>query len=96
METEHNLTPRELTVLTHLGSGLAARTIAQHIGVSTHTVNKHLENLYRKLGTSDRLTTVLHAQSLGLLHFPSPDGPHSPRSRLQDDELLPQEQITDN
>jgi ATP/maltotriose-dependent transcriptional regulator MalT len=38
-------------------------------------VNKHLERLYRKLGTSDRLTTVLRAQALGLL----PAGP--PRRR---------------
>jgi DNA-binding CsgD family transcriptional regulator len=90
MATKHNLTPRELTVLIYLGSGLTASTIARRIGVSIYTVNKHLENLYRKLGTSDRLTTVLHAQSLGLLHQPSPAGAHPPRtSRGQGQRQLP-------
>jgi ATP/maltotriose-dependent transcriptional regulator MalT len=30
-------------------------------------VHRHLQHLYRKLGTTDRLATVLRAKSLGLL-----------------------------
>jgi len=31
------------------------------------TVHKHVESLYRKLGTRDRVSTVLRAQEIGLL-----------------------------
>jgi DNA-binding NarL/FixJ family response regulator len=49
-------------VLQLLAEGLPAKVIARRLGVATRTVSKHLENMYRKLGTSDRLTTVLTAQ----------------------------------
>jgi hypothetical protein len=32
------------------------------------TVRKHLQNLYAKLGTSDRLGAVIRGRDLGLLH----------------------------
>jgi DNA-binding NarL/FixJ family response regulator len=62
-----NLTPRELTVLELLADGLVAEAIGRRLSISTRTVNKHLEHVYRKLGTSDRLTSVLRARSLGIL-----------------------------
>jgi DNA-binding CsgD family transcriptional regulator len=61
------LTPRELVVLRHLASGLAAATIARRMATSPATVRKHLQNLYAKLGTSDRLGAVLRSRDLGLL-----------------------------
>ncbi|GAA1559160.1 hypothetical protein GCM10009827_095200 [Dactylosporangium maewongense] len=64
---ETRLTRREREVLTMLGSGLSTRGIAQRLCLSQRTVAKHQEKVYRKLGTSDRLTTVLRAQRLGLL-----------------------------
>ena len=68
--TRHSLTPRELMVLALLSEGLAAKAIAHRLRVSSRTVHKHQENLYRKLGTSDRLGTVLLAQRLGLVSTP--------------------------
>jgi len=65
---ELGLTPRELTVLTLLAEGMTAAAIARRLTISPRTVNKHQENLYRKLATTDRLTTVLLAQDLGLVH----------------------------
>ena len=65
--TDHKLTPRELTVLTSLSDGLTGAAAARRLGISPHTVNRHLEHLYRKLGTRDRLSTVLRAQTMGLL-----------------------------
>jgi len=62
-----NLTPRERTVLALAAQGLTAATTARRLGISPHTVNKHLENTYRKCGTRDRLSTVLLAQQLGLI-----------------------------
>jgi DNA-binding CsgD family transcriptional regulator len=64
---ELRLTNREITVLSLLAAGLTAGGIASRLGASPRTVHKHLENIYRKLGTSDRLTTVLRAQRFGLL-----------------------------
>lgn len=67
----HALTPREITVLALLGEALTAEAIARRLGISVRTVHKHVENLYRKLGTSDRLATVLYAQRCGLLPQPA-------------------------
>jgi DNA-binding CsgD family transcriptional regulator len=64
------VSPRELTVLALLAEGLTAVAIARRLTISSHTVTKHQENLYRKLGTNDRLTTVLLGQDLGLIATP--------------------------
>lgn len=65
-----DLTPRETAVLVLLAETLTADTIARRLGISVRTVHKHTENLYRKLGTRDRLSTVLQAQRHGLLPAP--------------------------
>ena len=62
-----SLTPRELTVLILLGDGLTASAIGRRLGICLSTVNTHLEHLYRKLGTDNRLTTVLRSRELGLV-----------------------------
>ncbi|WP_281399459.1 helix-turn-helix transcriptional regulator [Streptomyces flaveus] len=65
--TEYGITPRELTVLSLLAEGLTAASIAQRLSISVRIVNTHLEHLYRKLGTSNRLTTVLVAREAALV-----------------------------
>jgi DNA-binding CsgD family transcriptional regulator len=62
-----HLTDRELEVLSWLRQGMKATSIARRLGISTRTVNKHLANIYRKLGAHDRLLAVSRAQSLGML-----------------------------
>lgn len=69
------LTPRETTVLLLLADALTADAIGRRLGISARTVHKHVENIYRKLGTRDRVGTVLHAQRLGLLPSPGAQGP---------------------
>lgn len=64
------LTPRELTVLLLLSDALTADAMGRRLGISVRTVHKHVENIYRKLGTRDRISTVLHAQRLGLVPAP--------------------------
>lgn len=61
------LTARELAVLCLLPGGWTAAAMARRLDISPRTVHKHLEHLYRKLGTRDRLATVLRAQQMGLL-----------------------------
>ncbi|MFH0521404.1 response regulator transcription factor [Streptomyces sp. M41] len=79
---ECGITPRELTVLGLLAEGLTAAATARRLNISVHTVTKHRENLYRKLGCNDRITTVLMAQELGLVPLGSPRAhPSSPRPR---------------
>ncbi|MFG2792473.1 LuxR C-terminal-related transcriptional regulator [Streptomyces sp. NPDC048419] len=64
------LTPRELTVLLLLADALTAAAIGRRLGISDRTVHKHVEKIYRKLGTRDRISTVLRAQRLGLIPTP--------------------------
>lgn len=61
------LTARELAVLSLLPDGWTAAAMARQLDISPRMVHKHLEHLYRKLGTRDRLATVLRAQQMGLL-----------------------------
>ncbi|MHC3467835.1 helix-turn-helix transcriptional regulator [Streptomyces sp. 7R007] len=68
------LTPRETTVLLLLADALTAGAIGRRLGISDRTVHKHVENIYRKLGTRDRISTVLRAQQLGLVPTPSLHG----------------------
>jgi DNA-binding CsgD family transcriptional regulator len=62
------LTRREHAVLGYLADGLTAEAIARRLSTRPATVRKHLQNLYAKLGTSDRLGAVIRGRDLGLLH----------------------------
>lgn len=68
---ELGLTSRELTVLALLGEAHTATATGHRLGISPRTVQKHLENLYRKMDTTDRVSTILRAQTIGLLPHPS-------------------------
>ncbi|MEC3996220.1 helix-turn-helix transcriptional regulator [Actinacidiphila sp. DG2A-62] len=74
LAAEHGLTPRETVVLGLLGNSLTAEAIGRRLGISVRTAQKHIGNLYRKLSTADRLSTVLRAQALGLLPPPRHPG----------------------
>jgi DNA-binding NarL/FixJ family response regulator len=52
------LTERESQVLNLLVTGIRDREIAEELGLSTRTVSKHLEAVYRKLGVSTRAAAV--------------------------------------
>ena len=51
---EHGLTARELEVLRLVASGLSNRDIAKELVISEHTVARHLQNIFAKLGVSSR------------------------------------------
>lgn len=69
-----HLTPRETQVLHLWQFGLTASGIGHSLGITSRTVDKHAENLRAKLGTTDRTTSVLRAQALGLLGPPTDPG----------------------
>jgi DNA-binding NarL/FixJ family response regulator len=50
----YGLTTRELEVLEWLAKGKTNRDIADILGMSPRTVNKHLEHIYEKLGVETR------------------------------------------
>jgi DNA-binding CsgD family transcriptional regulator len=74
----HGLTERESAVLALLADGLPLSTIGRRLGIAPRTVAKHQENIQRKLGTADRLNTVLRAQALSIVR-PGPAGQVSRR-----------------
>jgi DNA-binding NarL/FixJ family response regulator len=60
--SEFDLTPRELEILTQLKNGLTYEEIASNLLISYHTVRKHIENIYRKLQVSNKTEAVIKAQ----------------------------------
>ena len=54
MRERLSLTPREAEVLTWLARGKSSRDIADILNLSPRTVNKHLEQMYAKLGVENR------------------------------------------
>lgn len=59
------LTPREMEVLRLLARGLPNKQIADALGVSIHTVERHLTNLYPKLGCRSRTEATAFAITHG-------------------------------
>jgi DNA-binding CsgD family transcriptional regulator len=54
------LTPREREILALAARGKTNREIAELTVISTHTVRKHLENIYAKLGVHTRTAAAAH------------------------------------
>ena len=52
------LTQRELDVLEWVARGKTNRDVAEILGMSPRTVNKHLEHIYEKLGVETRTAAV--------------------------------------
>ncbi len=52
------LTPREADVIEWVAKGKTNRDIAEILGMSPRTVNKHLEHIYAKLGVETRTAAV--------------------------------------
>jgi DNA-binding NarL/FixJ family response regulator len=63
----HELTARELEVLTAMVEGLAAKTIAKRLGVATKTVENHKIRIFDKLGVSTQAQAVSLTLSQELL-----------------------------
>jgi DNA-binding CsgD family transcriptional regulator len=64
---EPSITPREAEVLTLASHGLTHAETAEQLTVSPATVRTHLENVYPKLGVSDKAAAVAAALRHGLI-----------------------------
>jgi len=58
---EYGLTEREIELLTQLKNGLTYEAIAVNLHISYHTVRKHIENIYRKLQVSNKVSAIKKA-----------------------------------
>jgi DNA-binding CsgD family transcriptional regulator len=61
------LSGRELEVLALVAGGRTSREIASALGISPHTVRRHLENTFAKLGVKSRAAAVAYAYEHDLL-----------------------------
>jgi DNA-binding CsgD family transcriptional regulator len=61
------LSPRELEVLRLLAQGQANKEIARALGISVQTVERHVANIYAKIGTHGRAAATGYAMRRGLL-----------------------------
>ena len=62
-----SLSQRERQVLQMIAEGLSAPEIGRQLYLSPATIKRHLQNLYEKLGVSDRAAAVAEAMRRGLL-----------------------------
>jgi len=60
-------TAREIQVLRLLSQGCNYAEVANHLGISVHTVGTHIKNSYRKLSVHTAAAAVARALGLGLL-----------------------------
>ena len=66
MVPRDGLSRRELEVLRLVAAGESNSQIARRLGLSTHTVERHVANLYRKIGARGRADATAYALRNGL------------------------------
>ncbi len=57
---------REIVAVTAAHAGATARTIAEKLHISEHTLHNHLTSIYNKLGVANRLELFAYAHKHGL------------------------------
>ena len=67
IERPAGLTEREVQVLGMLARGLQTKQIARRLEISPKTVDRHIQNSYRKMGVSSRAAATLFAAENGLV-----------------------------
>ena len=61
------LTEREVAVLSLMTQGLTRREIGRRLSISENTVRNHLDHIYDKTGTSNRVSATMFAMENGIL-----------------------------
>ena len=68
-EAPVRLTGRESEVLTLILEGMTSKEVGKELFVSRRTVDYHLENVYNKLGVTNRVQALREATRRGLISF---------------------------
>ena len=61
-----NLSPREAEVLRLLTMGMSNQEIADELVISVNTVNRHVSNIFDKIGAANRVQATAYAKDHGL------------------------------
>lgn len=69
-EPQSQLTSREIEILRWTGDGKSSREIADILTISDNTVNFHIKNAVKKLGTRNKTAAAVRAALTGLLNHP--------------------------
>ena len=67
VSTWDTLTPREIEVLKLVGEGYTSPEIAQMLGISSKTVDKHRANMMKKLDLHNSAALTAYAIERGLV-----------------------------
>jgi DNA-binding CsgD family transcriptional regulator len=67
MDTTFRLTCREMEVLRLLARGCTYIQVSERLGMSVHTVESHVKNVYRKLDVHSARAAVWRAREMRLL-----------------------------
>jgi DNA-binding NarL/FixJ family response regulator len=68
---ERVLSDREHEVLVHLAGGKTNRQIADDLTISPHTVGRHVDHIFAKLGVTSRAAATAYAYEHGLMSKPT-------------------------
>lgn len=63
------LSSRELEILKWISQGKSSWDISKIISISENTVNFHVKRIMAKLDTNQRITAIIKAHRLGLIHY---------------------------
>ena len=67
----HEFTEREKEIILACRDGLLGKEIAARLGISTHTVNAHKNNIFNKLGINNTMEMVQYALKKGIIKVES-------------------------
>jgi len=62
------LSAREVQILQMISTGLRSKEIAAKLSLSLHTVNRHRQNIFKKLNVANAIEACRLARATGLLH----------------------------
>lgn len=63
----NQLTERETQILKLIANGLTNKAIAHHLLIAESTVENHIHNIYKKLGTDNRAKATSYAFLTGIV-----------------------------
>ncbi len=67
IQTSHGLTERQVAVLRLVAGGLSNRAIAGRLAISPRTAERHVQDVYLRIGVSSRAAAAIYAMQHGLL-----------------------------
>jgi DNA-binding CsgD family transcriptional regulator len=65
--SKNSLTARETEILALAAAGKSDRDIGAALNLSTHTINTHFRNIFKKLGALNRVHAVAKALTAGII-----------------------------